>query len=256
MTFNLGSYSAIVGIALFVGMTVCAEIGRRLALRKSRDAVTDSGAGLIDTAIFALLGLLVAFTFSGAASRFDTRRAQIVDEANAIGTAYLRLDLLPAPARDDLRAQFRRYVEERIAIYRALPDLAAAQAHLAAANGMQQQIWNDVVAASADRDSTRVLLLPAVNDMFDITTTRTMATLTHTPSIIFGLLLGIALVSALLAGRALGTGGGRPWLRAVLYALTMTATIYVIVDMEFPRAGLIRVDDFDTLLVNVRAGMR
>ena len=241
-----------VAIALFVGMIACAETGRRFAARRPGA----SGSGLVDTAIFALLGLLVAFTFSGAAARFDVRRTQIVDEANAIGTAYLRLDLLPAPAREEMQALFRRYVDERIAIYRALPDRDKAQARLEAAGRMQQEIWSRAVAASADRDSTRVLLLPAVNDMLDITTKRTMAALTHTPTIIFALLLGIALVSALLAGRAMGTQSRRPWLRSSLYALTMTATIFVIVDMEFPRAGFIRIDDFDTVLANVRAGMR
>lgn len=249
-------HSVLIAIVIFVGMMLCAELGRRHALRDSDSGTTSTGATLVDSAIFALLGLLVAFTFSGAASRFDNRRTQIVDEANAIGTAYLRLDLLAAPARDDLRATFRRYVDERIAIYRVLPDLPAAMAHLQAANGLQQEIWNKAIAASQERDSTRVLLLPALNEMFDITTTRTMATLTHTPWVIFALLIGIALVSAVLAGRAMATDVRRPWIRSVFYALTMTATIFIIVDMEYPRAGIIRVDSFDAVLVDLRAGMR
>ncbi len=81
------------------------------------------------------MGLLVAFTFSGAATRFDDRRHLIVDEANAIGTAYARLDLLAPGPRQELRELFRRYVDGRLAIYRAVPDRAkvrAAVAHAAA----------------------------------------------------------------------------------------------------------------------------
>lgn len=256
MKSDLATHSVLIAIAIFVGMMLCAELGRRHALRDPGRNVTSHGGTLIDSAIFALLGLLVAFTFSGAASRFDNRRTQIVEEANSIGTAYLRLDLLPAAARDDLRAVFRHYVDERIAIYRAIPDVPAALGHLQTANRLQQEIWDKAVAGSQDRDSTRVLLLPAVNEMFDITTTRTMATLTHTPTIIFALLIGIALVSALLAGRAMASDAHRPWIRSVLYALTITATIFIIIDMEYPRAGIIRVDAFDAALVDVRAGMR
>ncbi len=73
------------------------------------------------------MGLLIAFTFSGALTRFDARRVQAVDEANAIGTAYLRVDLLPAAAQPKLREAFRSYADARIATYRKLPDVAAAR---------------------------------------------------------------------------------------------------------------------------------
>lgn len=256
---SLGTFSAYapyLGLLLFVGMIASAELGHFIARRRAREQGQADGAGLIDTAIFALLGLLVAFTFSGAADRFDKRRSLIVEEANAIGTAYLRLDLLPAPAQDDMRLLFRRYVEARLAIYRALPDTVAARAHFNAANDMQQEIWNRAIAASAGAQDVRMLLLPAVNDMIDITTTRTMAMLTHTPPLIFILLIGFALVSALLAGRALPVESRRHWLRSVLYALTMSAAIYVIIDMEYPRAGVIRIDDFDSVLESVRSSMK
>ena len=85
--------------SLFVGMLLCLEIGRRFGLRRVARSGDASGFGAAEGAIFALFGLLVAFTFSGAAVRFDSRRALIADEANAIGTAYLRVDLLsPAAA--------------------------------------------------------------------------------------------------------------------------------------------------------------
>jgi hypothetical protein len=81
----------------------------------------------VEGSVFGLLGLLVAFTFSGASSRFDTRRHLIVEETNAIGTAYLRLDVLPSTVQPALRDSFRRYLDSRLAIYRKLPDAAAAK---------------------------------------------------------------------------------------------------------------------------------
>src|SRR6266436_2091797 len=114
-------------------MLLLLEVGRRIGLRRDPGDPQDAGAeiGVVDTAVFALLGLLIAFTFSGAASRWDTRRQLLVEEANAISTAYLRLDVLPPDAQSALREQFRQYVDARLAAYRSLPDVAAAKAELA-----------------------------------------------------------------------------------------------------------------------------
>src|SRR5438093_11636659 len=82
-------------VGLFLGMLLLLEVGRRIAQRRGG---APSGAGVVDGGVFALLGLLIAFTFSAAASRFDTRRQLVVQEATAFGHAYLRLDLLPTTA--------------------------------------------------------------------------------------------------------------------------------------------------------------
>ncbi len=133
---------------IFAAMLGCLEIGRRYGARRRAQDPEGAGAGVVDGAVFALLGLLVAFTFSGAASRFDERRKLIIEEANAIGTAYLRLDLLPAAAQGELRARFRDYLDSRLAVYRALPDLDKAKAELARASRLQQEIWSKSVASA------------------------------------------------------------------------------------------------------------
>jgi len=215
-----------------------------------------AGAGVVEGAVFALMGLLVAFTFSGAASRFDERRKLIIEEANAIGTAYLRIDLLPSAAQPDLRASFRTYLDARLAVYRALPDLAASKAELARATGLQQEIWAKAIAAAAESQApTMQLLLPALNEMFDITTTRTMAAQIHPPYIIFGLLFALALLSALLAGYAMAPAKGRNWIHMAVFAFALAGAVYVILDMEYPRHGLIRVDAFDQVLIDLRQSM-
>jgi hypothetical protein len=199
---------------------------------------------------------LLAFTFSGAAARFDARRQLIVEEANAIGTAYLRLDVLPESARFALRGKFRRYVDTRLAVYRKLPDIAAAREEIAQANQLQTEMWNDAVAACRIERSAAMLVLSALNAVIDIATTRTMATQMHPPMIIFGMLAGLALASALLAGYGMAAGQSRSWLHMVGFAAMMALAVYVTLDIEFPRFGLIRVDAFDQVLVDLRESMK
>jgi hypothetical protein len=115
---------------LFVGMLVLLELGRRLRQRQRARHGESLGEGLgaVQAAVFGLLGLLLAFTFSGAASRFDARRQLVVEEANAIGTTYHRLDLLPPEQRQNLQQGMRDYVDARLALYQAMgfePDAAS-----------------------------------------------------------------------------------------------------------------------------------
>jgi hypothetical protein len=217
-----------------------------------------SGLGAVEGAAFGLMGLLLAFTFSGAASRFNERRQLIIDGANAIGTAYLRLDLLPPEPRHELQERFRRYVDARLAIYRGVPDsvrVAAALAHVAA---LQADIWQRSVAAveAAPVPTLAGQLLPAAGKMFDLSTTRLALTKIHPPAIVYALLGVVSLLCALLGGYAMGASPARNWLHMVGLAAILSVTVYVIVDLEYPRFGLFQIREFDQLLVDVRASMR
>lgn len=207
--------------------------------------------------MFGLLGLLIAFTFQGAASRFDTRRALIVEEANNVSTAWARLDLLPSSLQPGLRDLFRRYLDSRLEIYQTRPDVATAKAALAKSNGLQQEIWNATTAACRTDEGLGVtmLVLPPLNQMFDITTTRTMAILHHPPGIIFGSLFTLALGCAILAGFGMAGGKARSWAHMLGFAAIMAIAVYVILDLEFPRLGLIRVDASDVVLIELRKQM-
>jgi hypothetical protein len=201
------------------------------------------------------MGLLVAFTFSGAAARLDTRRTQIVDESNNIGTAWLRLDLLPPEAQPHLRDLFRRYVDARIEAYRRMPDMDAASVELKKAQELQAAIWSAAVEGSRGQPvSTALLLLPALNQMIDITTTRAMARQMHPPAIIYVMLGAVCVAGAVLAGYAMAAAG-RSWLHTVAFVAVMALTVWVILDLEFPRAGFIRLDSFDQAMSDVRASM-
>lgn len=256
MNFTL--FAMLLAGGLFLAMLLCLEIGRRVGVRRAarEGQAAGAGAGVVDGAVFALLGLLIAFTFSGATSRFDHRRGLIVEEANAIGTAYLRIDLLPAAAQPDMRESFRRYLDARLAAYRAVPDLDAVNAALARATALQQEIWRKAIAASTGSQAATMLLLPALNQMIDITTTRAMAAKTHPPYILFGLLFALALLGALLAGHAMAGAKMRDWVHMATFALALAGAVYVILDTEYPRLGLIRVDAFDQVLVELRQSMQ
>lgn len=243
----------------FLSIFLFIEIGRRRGIRYAAEHTAQTVAvfGTTQTAIFALLGLLVAFTFSGAAARFDARRTLTVDEANAIGTAYLRLDLLPATTQPPLREKFRRYTEARIAVYQALPDIKASDTHAARAVALQGEIWTDAMSALRENPTSLLLMLTALNAMIDITTTRSIVLKTHIPPIVVVALIVLTLACSLLIGTGLPperTFG--VLLHTFCFAFVVTATMYVIFDLDHPRVGLIRLDYVDQALFDVLAGMK
>jgi hypothetical protein len=251
----------LIALGLFAGMVLLLEIGRRIGIhRRLKDPEgAREGVGAAEGAIFALLGLLIAFTFSGATARFDQRRHLIVEEANAIGTAYLRVDLVAPDLQPALRDSFRRYLSARLDVYRKIPDMTAVEAALTEVNRQQKDIWGQAVAASrapGSHPNLTVLLLPALNAMIDITTTRTMAARFHPPTIIFAMLLALALASALLAGHGMSTAKTRSWTHVVTFAAAMAVAFWVILEIEYPRLGFIRVDAFDEALVELRELMK
>jgi hypothetical protein len=237
---------------LFVSMLAFVELGRRIGLNKKFE-----GLGAVEGGVFGLMGLLIAFTFGSAAVRFETRRSLAVEEVNDIGTAYLRLDLLQPAAQAKLRDAFRRYVDSRIAVYEGLPDLDVARVPLARMAELQNEIWRESVTACGEVASSApaMLLLPALNTMFDITTTRTVAFQSHQPTIIFVMLALAMLACSLLAGFEMGIGSGRNWLHVVCFAAVLTIAFFVILDLEYPRVGLLRLDWMDQLLRDLRSGM-
>ncbi|RZA33637.1 MAG: hypothetical protein EOP92_19865 [Lysobacteraceae bacterium] len=170
---------AIAGLAF--GMLSMCEIGRRIGIRSIRKypGGLAKGTGAAEAAVFGLLGLLIAFTFSGAASRFEARRHLIVAEANAISTAYLRMDLMPTEAQPALRALFREYAQVRHSAYRDAHDRDVTGSRLARTAKLQDRIWRQVMSICRQPGTpshVSILALPALNEMIDITSTRMGAT--------------------------------------------------------------------------------
>ena len=257
---NLALIASLLGACLFLGMLLFSEVGRRIGIASlARDPEgLAKGTGAAEAAVFGLMGLIMAFTFSGAASRFEDRRHLITAEVNAIGTAYLRIDLLPGDSQPEMRGLFRRYADVRSVAYRNMEDQNATKAKLAEAEVLQKDIWTKALAACRQQEApaqAAMLLLPALNEMIDITTTRAIATQNHPPLVVFLLLGALSLVGALLVGYDTSPNKDRSWLHMVVFAAIISLAVFVIVDLEFPRLGLIRIDAADQALIELRKSM-
>jgi ABC-type glycerol-3-phosphate transport system permease component len=257
---NLELWIIVMSLGLFAALLACLEIGYRNGMRTLSEAPESGqeGIGAIEAAVFGLLGLLLALSLSGTTSRLDARRQLIVQEANAIGTAYLRIDLLPESGQAAVRDLFREYLRARLALTQNLTDEAAIEKQLERSADLQQVIWSRVVVEAQKDPSGNAarLLLPAVNEMIDVTTARAIARHTHLPVLVFVLLVGVALLSALMAGYAMARRRKRSWLHMALYSSVIALTIYVLLDLENPRVGLIRLDAADKAMTDLLQSVR
>jgi len=149
---NPEHWGILTSIGLFFGMLVALDVGYRLAERSATadpdPSLTHEGIGAIEAAVFALLGLLLAFSLDGAMTRLDTRRQLVVDEATAIRAAYDRISVLPDAAQPEMRQLFRDYLDKRLSAYAKFPDHAAAEAAMKSAEVVERQIWARAIAAT------------------------------------------------------------------------------------------------------------
>lgn len=152
----------LLAVLLMFSILACLEIGRKIGFshRAKTHVSANTGTSSIEAAVFALFGLLLAFTFSGAANRFEQRRDLVVQEANSIGTAYLRLNLLDTAAQDNLRTLFREYVESRLRDYESIKQGEGAfKEGLAQSQQIQNKIWEIATKASERAKSPAVMTL-------------------------------------------------------------------------------------------------
>lgn len=250
---------SIFAVVLSLGILVLLEIGRQIGARRIAEEGETASKGLsaIEGAIFGLMGLILAFSFSGALTRFDARRHLVIEEANAIGTAWLRIALLPADAQPRMRDLFRRYLDSRLEVYRSLPDMEAVKAALAKSANLQSEIWALAISPSPETGTLQapILLLPALNAMFDIRTTRTEGARIHLPLTIFAMLGALTLACSLFAGYDMAIWRKRNLLHSIAFAVVLSVTVYVIIDLEYPRLGFIQMSESDQVLVDLRRSM-
>lgn len=251
--------AAAFALFLLLGVLALMEIGRRFGKRRlAKEAEGGrAGLGVVDGAVFSLLGLLLAFSFSGAATRFEGRRALILAEANAVGTAWLRLSLLPEDVQPGLRGLLREYLDRRLAMYRLANDRKAAMDQMDRALVLQGKIWSAAVESFRTEAGQRAMVpvVSSLNEMFDIATSRIVAFQEHPPLIIFAMIGILSLISALLAGYGMAGSKQRSWLHMLGFSVVLSLTVYVILDLEYPRIGLIRIDAADQILEEVRKSM-
>ncbi len=214
-------------------------LGKR---RRNADAKLPEGAvGSVIAAMLGLLAFFLAITFGIASGRFDARRQLLLDEVNAIGTAMLRADMMPEPHRSEIRRLIKRYVDIRAGIP---ADPQALAARIAESEQIQDQIWKHAVAiAQIHPDSEIVaLFVSSLNEMFDLHTSRTTHALQYRiPGVIWIGLIVVTFFSMSAVGMLFGVAGKCDWLILVALALTYSAVVLLIADLDSPAQGMLRV---------------
>lgn len=238
-------------LVVLAGFLATLEAGFRLGLCRSdgSDDADHSHCGALQTAMFGLLALLLGFTFLMAVSRFDTRKELVLDEANAIGTTFLRSKLLPAAQRDAVPGLLKSYVAARLAFHNASNDRARLDAVNADASLIEEQLWALSAAAAAQdqRSVTTGLFIQSLNDMIDIREKRQVALDNHVPEAVIYLLLAVSATALGLLAYGCGLSKKRRLRSNALFALLIALVLMTILDIDRPRRGLIEVSQ-DSLL--------
>ncbi len=219
--------------------------------RSGKSTLADLGTTL--GGLLGLLGLLLAFTFSMAGERFDARKTMVVEEANAIGTAWLRTDLVPEPARTRARDALRAYTQLRL-------DAAASGWHgLGAAISRSEQIHADLWRAAADAAAaaptpTVALFVASVNEVIDMHGRRIAAGVRNPiPPVILGTLYAVAVLTLATFGLSRGISGDRSSLTTTILSVVLAVVLALIVDLDRPAEGFLRVGQ--QAMQDVRASM-
>jgi hypothetical protein len=258
MTFIL--FSLGVAAAFFVSSLVLLNLGRRLGLRYLRqEGSSMTGLTTVEGAVFALIGRLLAFTISGGLQRFDERRQLVIQEANAVTAASDRLNLFEGDVSQNLQSKLKEYVRARIDLYRMPHDFSLWQRTEVFSTEQQDKIvelktslWNGAIAACPQNNYKPAcpLALPALSNLFEVARLRVGASEKHPPQIVYAMLFGLGLGGSLLAGFGMAAAKVRSWIHMVIFAATLTVTLYAVTDVEYPRLGLIRIENFDHILVD------
>ncbi len=236
---------ALIALALFTLLLVASEIGFRRGRAVGSDLTEASKSQLssLQGAMMGLLALLLGFSFALAESRFETRRHLVVEESNAIGTTYLRSQMLPEPYRTELAKLLGEYIDARLEFFQAGVDEGRLKGAIEKSEKVQRQLWSEALAL-AEKDPSPVptgLFIAPLNDVIDLHAERDAARQNHVPEIALWLLAAAAIGSMGLAGYGGGVSGRRNLAHMITVALVISFVILVIIDLDRPRRGLIQI---------------
>ena len=224
-------------VILAVVFEVSFQIGR--FNRTKVDAINKAEVSTIQIAILGILGLLLAFTFSMATTRFDLRQQFVVEEANAISTTYLRAQLLPEPQKAAIQNLLRQYVDTRIeAVYGG--KLRASLAHSEVILG---HLWSQTVSIDQKKVTPviMVLFVNSLNNVIDLHTSRVAAYEIRVPYLILLLLLSCGIMATVVTGYGCGLRNRRNLIPVSMILLLLAIVLLMIVDLNQPKYGFIRV---------------
>ena len=229
----------LVAMGLVAGLVAAHEIGFWLgSLARSTDDAFDRQVALVRTSTGALVAFLVGFAFSGAASRFVDRTDIVVKEANALGTAYLRADIIAEPQRGELKAALKEYTADRVT-------LLSRNGHdqieplLAKVNGLHERMCRSAIKATLDNAPLMAVVLPPINEVIDLHSVHLALARRHLPSPIVALLLGTAVMLLGIVGFGNGRVGRRFSVLDSVYGAVLAVALWMTIDLDSPGIGLI-----------------
>jgi hypothetical protein len=241
--------------ALTFGLSVLAcEVGYRMgrAWKRRRPGSTGEAGGVMVGATLAMLAFFLAFLVGMAVDRFDGRRAMIMDEANTIGTTWLRAGYLPAPYPEEVRPILAEYTAQRL----QLPLDTERAITLQRSNELMNDLWaktEQLVRENPNSESVS-LFVETVNDTIDMGSKRAVALNTwRVPWTIWVAAYLVAFASMMLVGFHAGNAGTRNWPEVLLLALVFAAVMNLIVDLDRPYDGLLQVSQ--EALLELRAAI-
>lgn len=225
----------------------CAELGYRYGLRFAERTKSEihSHVATVEGALLGLLALLLGFAFAMAVNRYDDRKRAVLDEVNDLQTAYLRAQLLPAARADATLLLLEEYVAVRIEYARAGSDRERVRVAQNRTKLLQARLWGQALAA-ARQDSNEVTTgyyILTLNQLIDDHARRTVAMENHVPEPILILLVLVAALTMTVTGYSSGLRGKRLKALRFILVLLVAATLTVIIDLDRPRRGLIRVSE-------------
>ena len=228
--------------AVFVASTLivlaCTELGYLVARRANgvKSAKAKIVTGPVVSSSIGLLALILAFAFGSATSRYDERKALVLDEANAIGTAYLRADLLPPSERDAFQRLLHEYVRVRLEVVKN-PTPESIERAISLSEQMHVELWSSAVAvARAQPTPATSLLLQALNDVIDLHQKRVTVALHHRiPPVLWFALYGLVALTMFIGGYDAGTDGGRrPGPARLAVAFSLALVLFLIAALDRP----------------------
>ncbi len=238
--------SLLIAFVLFLSLLLTLEAGYRLGRRQanSTSAASKEHINGIQSAMLGILALLLGFTFSLALQRYDARSEAVVTEANAIGTTWLRTQLLPPAAQGPMQSALRDYVALRLAEGQThLGDSETRGPLIERTAQMQSQLW-DLARRAVQADPgpvTTGLFVQALNESIDAFGSREAALQRHVPGEVLALLYLTFLLCGGIVGYAAGIGGHRPSRVSIVLVLLIVVLVFLILDLDHPRSGWVQV---------------
>ena len=235
----------LVALVFLAMLLLAGETGFRLGTRLESgvEETTKSQVTSLQGAMLALFGLLLAFTFAMAVSRYDLRKQLVVEESTSIGTTYLRAQLLPEPYKSEISRLLRDYVDIRLEFFAVGADPERVAQVSEKTESMQDEIWAQATAAGSldPRAVTTSLFLQSLNETIDLPTKRLAALQNRIPEVVILLLFFGGMLAVGVVGYGYGLGPRRNVFLMTAFSLLIALVVLVIIDLDRPRRGLITV---------------